>query len=136
MRLQRPDLPSAEFLRFCVAGSGGFLVDWGCLELLTRGCGLGPYQGRVLSLLLAATATWRLNRNFTFRHVPCANVRRQWSGYVLIVGAGAVLNFAVYAALLHRGTFAHHLLVPVEAGSRSRVAFNFLFTRRYVFGRD
>jgi len=99
-------LPSAEFVRFCVVGSGGFLVVWGCLELPLRVCGLVPYEGRALSFLFAASGTWRLNRDYTFRPASRRNVRRQWSGYVLVVGVGAVLDYGVYAALIHRSAFA------------------------------
>lgn len=123
-----------EFVRFCLVGSAGFVLDWGSLELFTRQWGLGPYSGRVLSFLLAATLTWKLNREYTFRQAPRRRARRQWGSYVMLVSIGALFNYGVYAVLIHEWPFAlNHLIVPVAAGSLSGMFFNFPLTRRYIF---
>ena len=58
-----------RFLRFAVIGGAAFLVDAGLLYLLIWS-GMGPYLGRVISLLTAATCTWLGNRKFTFDTRP------------------------------------------------------------------
>jgi putative flippase GtrA len=57
---------SSRFLRFCLVGAAGSLVDAGLLQALVTLAGANPFVARVSSFLAAATVTWRLNRCFTF----------------------------------------------------------------------
>ena len=67
-----------QFLRFGVVGTVGFLVDAAVL-LGMLALGLGPYGGRVLSYLAAASTTFALNRAWTFRTANRdAPVAAQW----------------------------------------------------------
>ena len=52
---------------FAFAGGVGFLVDSGVLEALVRFAGLQVHFARVISFLAAVTATWLINRTFTFQ---------------------------------------------------------------------
>lgn len=69
-----------RFLRFCIVGCVGLAVDVAALELGVRLMGTGPWFGRGLSHLAAATVTWALNRRFTFavEGVGCIS-----SGYII-----------------------------------------------------
>ena len=53
-----------EFLLFAAVGVVGFGVDVAVLYLVAPL--LGWYGARVLSFIAAATATWALNRRYTF----------------------------------------------------------------------
>ena len=87
-----------EFLRFGTVGGIGFLVDTGVLYgMLALGAGL--YLGRVISYLAAATATWALNRVWTFRGRGGGPVHRQWALFVVVNLGGFVLNYGTYALL-------------------------------------
>ena len=55
-----------KFIRFVIVGATGFLVDAGTLWLLLTFSPLGPLSARVIAIALAMTATWLLNRTFTF----------------------------------------------------------------------
>ncbi len=58
--------PPARFGAFAVVGAVGFLVDAGVLTALVNGLGANPYAARAVSFPAAVTATWWLNRRWTF----------------------------------------------------------------------
>jgi putative flippase GtrA len=119
------------FLRFCLVGTIGFVVDSGMLLVLTTAGIAGPMIGRVLSFLVAASVTWALNRRFTFRsRAPTASL----APYVLLTGFGALLNLGVYRLWIGAfGDTAVMLVLGVAAGSIVALAFNFLVSKHFVF---
>lgn len=134
-----------QFLRFGAVGAVGFVVDAGMLYASAPV--LGWYGARVLSFLAAATATWFLNRRYTFVEVAAAEgatsratgaaapklVGRQYSQYLLSMLLGGCVNYAVYAATLHwiHGPFA--ALLGVALGSCAGLGVNFAAASRIVF---
>lgn len=140
--LSHPPLPSrrggrllGEFLRFGIVGVAGFLVDAG---VLTAGIalGTGPWIGRVVSYLAAATTTFALNRVWTFRAARSAGgLGRQWMLFLLVNLLGFVCNYGTYAALVAGVPLvAAQPVIGVAAGSLAGMAANFLMSRRFVFG--
>jgi putative flippase GtrA len=121
-----------EFLSFVVVGAIGFGVDLGVLYLLAPY--LGWYGARVISFLAAATATWALNRNFTFRERRSGgSILREYTHYLLTMVGGALVNYAAYVLTLHwvGGPLAPALGVAI--GSCAGLAVNFLSARHLVF---
>ena len=129
---------SARFLRFALVGTLGFAVDAGVLALLLASGIAGFHTGRCLSFLAAASFTWALNRRFTFADPGGAGASGtrggQWARYVAAMTAGAALNYAVYALVLHVLGYSV-LLAPlaVAAGSIAGLGLNFLSASRLVF---
>ena len=63
---------------------------------------LGWYVARVLSFLAAATATWALNRRYTFgARQSGVSLAREYLGYLLTMLGGAFVNYGVYVLVLH-----------------------------------
>ena len=123
-----------QFLRFGVVGTLGFLVDAAVL-LGMLALGLGPYGGRVISYLAAASTTFALNRAWTFRAAPRnAPVAAQWGRFVLLNLVGFAANYGTYAALIASLPFvAQHPVLGVAAGSIAGMFINFGLSRRFVF---
>lgn len=120
----------SRFARFCMVGTLGFLVDAGVLQALVSGAAMDPYLGRVPSFLAAATATWWLNRRFTFR-VGGAATRGEWASYVALMVLGAAVNYGAYALLIGTWDVARaHLWIGVAAGSIAGLGVNFFTSRR------
>lgn len=123
------------FIRFSIVGTIGFLVDLTLLYLLIYLAGLGPYVGRVGSFLGAATATWFLNRVFTFRNAAPEAHGRQWLRFVAVNSVGAVANYGTYVLVLAIGTASAVLPgIGVAAGSIAGLTFNYTLSRHFVFG--
>ena len=124
----------SRFLKFCIAGTIGFAVDAGLLQLLARGAGVDPYLARVGSFLAAATATWWINRRYTF-DASRAPSGSEWTAYVGLMGLGAAVNYGIYAACITWWAMAReHLWLGVAIGSIAGLGINFM-TSRSLFGR-
>ena len=124
----------AQFIRFCIVGGIGFIVDAGSLSLLIDFTAMGLLWSRVVSYLIAATVTWILHRHFTFPHGRNAPHGPQWVRFVVVNGVGAGINYGIYAVLvLNLALFAHWPVLAVAVGSGAALVFNYLASRRHVF---
>ena len=126
-----------RFVRFAAVGCAGFIVDVGVLYALEPW--LGWYAGRVLSFLAAATATWEMNRRWTFPDLAAASGRwRQYLGYVASMLGGAAINYAVYAITLQHVEGRLAPALGVALGSIAGLVANYLSARFVIFrrGRD
>ena len=123
-----------QFLRFGVVGTVGFLVDSAVL-LGMMAAGLGPYGGRVVSYIAAASATFVLNRAWTFRTARRdAPVASQWGRFLLLNLVGFAANYGTYAALITTVPLvAAYPVLGVAAGSIAGMFINFGLSRRFVF---
>lgn len=123
-----------EVLRFGAVGTAGFVVDAGVLQLGLV-AGIGPWAGRVVSYLAAATVTFGLNRAWTFRGADRSRPMRQdWSLFLLVNLVGFGCNYGTYAALIASVPLVKEApVLGVAAGSLAGMAGNFLLSRRYVF---
>jgi len=123
-----------QFLRFGVVGTLGFLVDYAVLSAAVA-LGSGPYAGRVLSYLVAASVVYALNRAWTFRdRGRGAAVGRQWGLYLALNLSGFAVNYGTYAAITAWTELgAQHLVLGVAAGSIAGMFVNFALNRQLVF---
>ncbi len=124
----------AQFLRFGVVGTIGFLIDYATL-MAAVALGAGPYGGRVLSYIVAASAVFALNRAWTFRdRRGGAALRTQWGLYLLLNLVGFAANYGTYAAITAWTELgARHLVLGVAAGSLAGMFINFTLSRQLVF---
>lgn len=128
MRLRR------EIAWFAAGGVLGFLVDAGIVHALVRWAGWGPYTARVVSFVVAASVTWAWNRTFTFAHRRRYAAGQEWSRWMLLMSAGACVNYATYALLVAwLDTVRQWPAIGVAAGSALAAAVNFGAARGMVF---
>lgn len=122
-----------EMLRFGVVGVAGFVVD--ALVLLAAiALGTGPWWGRGLSYLAAASTTFALNRAWTFRDAARDRPAQRWALFLAVNLVGFACNYGTYAALIATAPLvASHPVLGVAAGSLAGMAGNFLLSRRLVF---
>ena len=127
---------SSQLLRFVIVGGIGFLVDAGVVSLLVAVTDLGLYWSRLLSFLCAATATWALNRNFTFRGQGSVNRVREWGAFLAVSIGGAAINYGVYVLTIEAWPLARHFpALAVAFGSLAGMVFNFPASKYLVFRR-
>lgn len=119
---------------FSVIGVVGFLVDSAVLYALVIFFDLNPYGARLGSYLVAATTTWALNRNFTFRDQRSAHLHREWATFLVVNGVGGAINYLVYSSVIYyfsgSGLFP---LLGVACGSLAGLVFNFSLSKTLVF---
>jgi putative flippase GtrA len=139
--MPRADLPDGkvlgQMLRFGMVGGIGFLVDAGVLTAMLT-WGLGPYSGRVVSFLAAATTTFILNRSFTFRRDSRSDTHpaHAWLAYLGLMVIGGLVNYGTYAAAVALFEPVHRYpVIGVALGSIAGMAINFWTSKTMVFER-
>ena len=120
---------------FFVGGVIGFVVDAGVVQALVAFAGWNAYLARLLSFLLAATATWWWNRQYTFAHRASGRpLHLEWLHWMGLMTAGALLNYAAYALMLISFPALHRWpAVAVLAGSVVAALVNFSTARGVLF---
>jgi putative flippase GtrA len=122
-----------QFIAFGMVGVVGFVVDAGVLQgaLIV---GLGLYAGRIVSYLTAASATWILNRRYTFRGSSGGSAISEWARFVFSQLSGATVNLSVYGLLVYFSAFvAKTPVIGVALGSIAGMLINFIAARAYAF---
>jgi len=124
-----------QFLKFCIVGGIGFVVDAGSLSILTREFGLGPVIGRVLSqFVFGMTTTFLLNRSLTFRDKRGDSILSQYLRFALANGVGNLINFGTHALLVANVAFFHRIPeMGIVVGTAFGLVFNFIGSKYFVF---
>jgi putative flippase GtrA len=96
--------------------------------------GASPYFARLLSFAVAVTATWLLNRHWTFRDRKSPARGVEYMRYLTVQTSGALINLSVYSACLF---FSEWMLSnPVAAlavGSGVAMVYNYLGAHHFAF---
>lgn len=122
-----------EMIVFGLVGTVGFLVDTGVLYLIKGELGL--YWARVFSFFCAATATWWLNRQITFRHRESGmSMTQEYVRYFGLMLGGGVVNYLVYAiAIALIPATIYSPMISIAMGSVAGMVINYLSARYIVF---
>jgi len=124
---------AVQFGKFGAVGVIGLVVD---TAVLYAGLALGLefFAARIPSFFAAATATWALNRAFTFRGAADEPLHRQWAKFLAANAFGGVVNYAVSVGLEANFLMVEtHPVLAVAAGSLSGMVFNFAASKHLVF---
>lgn len=120
---------------FGLVGVVGFIVDAGVLQALVMGFAWDRYSGRLISFVCAATATWVLNRRYTFHGPRKHSLGMEWARYMLAMSGGFACNFTAYSALVYVFDIDRHgLVLAVAAGSVAGMGVNYATSHYWVFG--
>lgn len=119
----------SQFVRFCLVGTVGFVIDAGILQSLVSGMGANPYLARIISFLVAASATWLMNRRYTFE-VEHAATHSEWVRYITIMVLGAAVNYGAFAITITAWELARtQPWLGVAVGSIAGLGVNFMTSR-------
>ena len=122
-----------RFLAFACAGTIGFAVD--AMLLMLSQAFLGPFAGRLVSVLGALLVTWSINRRFAFADRASDTARlAEFTRYGLAMLPGATVNWLCYGfvvAMLPRGEVT--LLLALAIGSLAGLGTNLTAANWLVF---
>jgi len=94
-----------QFLRFCVVGASGTVIDFGLTYLLKEKAKCHPYIANACGFIIAATSNYILNRIWSFQsHNPA--IGTEYGLFILFALVGLLINTAV----LH--LFVTHIPIP------------------------
>ena len=123
----------AQFAQFGMVGVFGFLVDTAVVYALRAPVGL--YAAGAAAYAVAVTATWYLNRIWTFRSIGnIGSGARQWVRYAVATAPGLVLNLGTYSVLVATSALcAAEPVLAVASGAVAGMFANFTLSRALVF---
>lgn len=117
-----------QSLLFIVIGATGFLVDAGVTMILVLQ-GQSPVVSRVPAILLAAFATWLLNRSLVFQVRSPPRVGEGFR-YATVAAVSALFNYGMYVLALMIGL---HPLLAIALATGAGAAFSFIGYSRFAF---
>lgn len=125
----------SQFIRFGLVGTIGFFVDTATLYFFVYVFNVDLYVGRIFSYTCAVSATWLLNRLYTFQSTN-EKKYQEWARFAVVNMGGGIVNFAVYSLLITQYDFIRENLVfGVAIGSLAGLIVNFYFSKKMVFSR-
>ena len=102
--------------------------------------GTGPYFGRVIAWLCAASFTWLGNRYFTFVD-SCAHsftgTIQEWGRFLAANAVGGLVNVGLYSVMLRTALPPFNdINIAFVSGVLLGLIFNFILSKKMVFRRD
>ena len=120
-----------KFIKFCVIGFSGMLIDFGVTWLLKEKVRINKYIANSAGFILAATSNYIWNRFWTF-HSQNKQVVTEYLSFLLISLAGlGINNFVIY--VLHgrmKLNFYFSKLIAIGVVTLWNFIMNYLITFR------
>lgn len=124
-----------KFLQFGCIGGVVFLFDATCFWLLIQLTGW-PSLARVISVALAITLSWALNRALTFRHQAGSANWRELLKFAVSQLPGACINaLASMLAFTSLPFTQHNAWLSTAVGSIAGLFANFIMANFFVFNK-
>ena len=118
-----------QFIKFCVVGGTGVVVDFGITFLFKEKLKLNKYIANSLGFMAAASTNYLLNRWWTFRsHDP--EVAQQYVQFVGISAIGLILNNIIIYLLNDKARLNFYLskLIAIGLVTLWNFCMNYYFT--------
>lgn len=83
-----------KFVKFCVVGASGVIVDFGLTFLCKEKLGFNKYVANSIGFLAAASSNYLLNRWWTFESSN-PNISMEYASFLLVSLVGLAINNGV-----------------------------------------
>ncbi|SEN48661.1 Putative flippase GtrA (transmembrane translocase of bactoprenol-linked glucose) [Duganella sp. CF517] len=124
-----------KFLQFACIGGVVFLFDASCFWLLIKLTGW-PSLARVISVALAITLSWALNRALTFRRQAGRADWRELLKFAASQLPGACINAGASLLAFHSLPFTqNNAWLSTAVGSIAGLFANFIMANFFVFNK-
>jgi putative flippase GtrA len=80
-----------KFVKFCVVGFSGMVIDFGTTWLLKEKIKVNKYIANSTGFILAASSNYLFNRFWTF-HSENPRIGTEYMSFILISGVGLAIN--------------------------------------------
>lgn len=121
-----------RFLKFCVVGSAGFLVDSVVYYIVA--IILPPLPSRLLSFSSAVFFTYYFNRSFTFEKKTSMSVSEFSKYYGAMVLGGAVNIGSFWISMQLFSTVENYPILGIAIGSIAGLIVNFITSKMLLCG--
>ena len=118
-----------QFIKFCVVGGTGVVVDFGITFLFKEKLKLNKYIANSLGFMAAASTNYLLNRWWTFRSQD-PEVAQQYVQFVGISAIGLILNNIIIYLLNDKARLNFYLskLIAIGLVTLWNFFMNYYFT--------
>lgn len=104
------------------------------MELVHRTTELSVLLARAVSFPAALSATWLLNRHWTFEHGRTRSAQSQYVLYVVGQLGSLAINFSVFAYLVSDvALFSRYPVLALGIGAVVALVFSYLYARLVAF---
>ncbi len=105
---------ATELFKFMAVGGINTVIDFAVLNLLLS---IGPLKAKIVAAVVATTASYILNRQWTFQRSDRKSLRREYTLFFALNGVGLLIQSSVLAVAKYGLGFS-------ETNSDDRLAFN------------
>jgi putative flippase GtrA len=124
-----------ELAKFGIVGAINTVLDFGLANLLYLGLGWPSLGAKTTSVAVAATSSYFMNRNWTFRHRARTGLRREYTLFFMLNGVGLLIADACIV-VVEQGFDKSGVLwfnIAQLAGLALGMVFRFTTYKRFVF---
>jgi len=124
-----------ELAKFGIVGAINTALDFGLANLLHLGLGTDQYLAKAISVSVAATSSYFMNRHWTFRHRARTGLGREYTLFFVLNGVGLAIAEAciwIVRVPLHKEGALWFNIAQV-AGLAIGMLFRFATYKRWVF---
>ncbi len=124
-----------ELAKFGIVGAVNTALDFGLANFLHLGLGTDQYLAKAISVSVAATSSYFMNRHWTFRHRARTGLGREYALFFVLNGVGLAIAEAciwIVRVPMHKEGALWFNLAQV-AGLAIGMLFRFATYKRWVF---
>lgn len=121
-----------RFVRFCVVGTSGLIVNLMVFYLLNSVSGFGVSSSAIVSFFVASINNYLINTFWTFSASDAPLSRVNYTKYLVANLIGLVVNVSVLNLIIAVFGVSVAILAQFFA-VLSATAFNFVLSRKFVF---
>lgn len=125
------DLHKVDFVRFCIVGTLGFIINFALLTLLYKGLKMNVFIAQLISSELALFNNFILHHNYTYKDRSSKSIKNlliqfHVSSWTAIVGSAAIVTISVKS-------FHMHYLGALIIASAVGLLWNFAWTKFVIW---
>ena len=125
---------SDRFIRFCLVGASGLLIDVLLFLTLTHTFQMTPIPARAVAFCGAASWNWFCNRVFTFEDRDKLHPFHQWLAYLGVSLIAFCPNWGIFTLLvIFIPSMTAQPVLAMVAGISIGLVFNYLMANLMVF---
>jgi putative flippase GtrA len=124
-----------ELAKFGSVGAIAFVITFATFNLFKVGLGIGPMTSFTIATVIATTFAYFANRYWTFRHRERSGLRREYTLFFALNGAGLVISqiFISFGYYVLHQTSAIGVNLAMIIGTGAATVFRFWTYRKWVF---